>query len=250
MTNEEIAQAVKAGEPEAPLLLWEAVGKFVAMQARRYARAYNLTATRRIEAEDLTQAGFVATLEAAQQYDPEQGHSFLQVLSYALKTAFSQEAGTRTKKRDALQYSSSLDAKVFDDEADSPAEWALVPDEAAALAFVGVEYRDFLRYCRNVIAAALDGLSEQQAAVIRLHYLDGVDLDTAAERVGMEGRAAAYTSAEQGLYQLASGKHRRALRDCLTAFDDFRQYQTAARGAWGSTGISRTEAAALVHMGG
>jgi len=45
---------------------------------------------------------------------------------------------------------------------DSPTVEETVPDKSAGLAFMGVEYRDFLTYCRNIIGAALGTLPDRQ----------------------------------------------------------------------------------------
>lgn len=73
MELEELAAQVKAREPGAVLELWEAVRRFVEMKARDRARAGS-----RVPLEDLTQAGFLAVLDAAEQYDPDRENaSFL-----------------------------------------------------------------------------------------------------------------------------------------------------------------------------
>ena len=66
MDLEELAAQVKAGEPGAVLELWEAVSRFVEMKARERTRAGS-----RVPLEDLTQAGFLAVLDAADKYDPD-----------------------------------------------------------------------------------------------------------------------------------------------------------------------------------
>ncbi len=127
----------------------------------------------------------------------------------------------------------------------------LLPDDGAALAFAGVEYRDFLDYCRRLIAAALDTLPERWAELLRLHYLKGRSLEEAAPLCGLSCKQAASDVEFRALLRLERGKYRRELRDCLEAFEDFREYQTAAKcETWKRTGLSRTEAAALIKPRG
>lgn len=246
MELEELAAQVKAGEPGAVLELWEAVRRFVEMKARERARAGS-----RVPLEDLTQAGFLAVLDAAEQYDPDRGNaSFLSLLSLKLWKRWDEEAGTRTTRRDALQYAESLDAPAVAGDEDSAPAVDLIADEGAALAFTGVEYLDFLDYCRRVIATALDTLPAAQSAVLRLHYLEGRSLEAAAPLCGLSCKQAASDTEFRALLRLERGKYRRELRDCLESFEDFREYQTAAKcETWKRTGLSRTEAA-LVNVGG
>ena len=242
-----MAAQVKAGEPGAVLELWEAVRRFVEMKARDRARAGG-----RVPLEDLTQAGFLAVLDATDKYDPgKENASFLSLLSLKLWKRWDEEAGTRSTRRDALQYADSLDAPAVAGDEDSDPAVDLLPDDGAALAFMGVEYADFFGYCRRVIAAALDTLPPTQGALLRLHYLEGRSLEAAAPLCGLSCKQAASDTEFRALLHLERGKYRRELRDCLEAFEDFQKYQTAAKcETWRHTGLSRTEAAALVNVGG
>ena len=247
MELEELAAQVKAGEPGAMLELWKAVRRFVEMKAGDRARAGS-----RVPLEDLTQAGFLAVLDAAEQYDPgKENASFLSLLCFTLRNRWADEAGTRSTRRDALQYADSLDAPAVAGDEDSDHAVNLLPDDGAALAFVGVEYADFLDHCRRVIAAALDTLPPAQGAILRLHYLVGRSLEDAAPLCGLSCKQAASDTEYRALLRLERGKYRRELRDCLEAFEDFWEYRMAAKcETWKRTGISRTEAAALVNVGG
>ncbi len=246
-TNEQLAAAVKNGEPGATLLLWEAVRRFVEMVARRYARAFD----GRIMVEDLTQSGFIAVLEAVRIYDPSRGTAFLTALTFTLKKEFAKVAGVRSKKVDPLQKAGSIDVAAFRDDPDGLTVADVMPDDSAALAFMGVEYADFMVYCRGVIHAALASLPEMQSNIIRSHILEGRTLEDTAALCGQSCKQAASDKEERGLRRLECGPYARQLRECLGAFDDFRAYsEAAARETWNRSGVSRTEAAALVKSGG
>ena len=220
--------------------------RFVEMKARERARAGS-----RVPLEDLTQAGFLAVLDAADKYDPgTENASFLSLLSLKLRNRWAEEAGTRTTRRDALQYADSLDAPALEWDEDSAPAVDYIPDGGAALAFMGVEYVDFLDYCRRLIRAALDTLPLVQGALLRLHYLEGRTLEDAAPLCGLSSKQAASDTEFRALLLLSRGKYRRELRECLEAFEDFQEYQTAEkRETWRHTGLSRTEAAALIGGG-
>lgn len=240
-SNEEWARKAKEGERGAVLALWEGVSRFIEWRARRYAESPYCRTT----AEDLTQAGFFAMLDAVKLYEPERGTKFLTVLQWMLKKRFAEENGTRGTRRDALQFSGSMDEPRDNGEKEAaPVE---VEDESAALAFMGLEYADFLTYCRGVINTALDTLTERQEQVLRLYYLEGCTLEEAAEAMNASGQAAK-ASKDTALFRLESGKYARELRECLEAFEDFHTYHSAANGSrWKETGLSQTEAAALVR---
>ena len=245
MTNEELAARVKGQDPGATLELWEAVRRFVSVQAQKYARACE----GRASADDLIQSGFIAMLDAAGKFEKDRGAGFLTVLNYELKNRFREEVGIRTSKRDAMQYSRSIDEPAFSDEEGTPVI-SQIEDSGAALAFTGIEYSDFIRYARLIIDSALGMLPEKQAAILKLHYLENIPLDQAAPAAGIASKQAASCTAERALCRLANGKYSRELRACLDAFDDFQEYHSAAQVGnytrYRQTGISSTEAAAMV----
>ena len=243
---DELAARSKAGEPGAALELWEAVGRFVELKARDRARVPGC----RAQADDLIQAGFLAVLDTAARYEPGEGKNFLHALAFSLRKAFAAEEGTRSTRRDALQYADSTEAAAYQDDPEGPTMGELLPDDGAALAFIGVEYADFLDYCRREIGAALNTLPPEYAALLRLHYLEGRTLEEAAPMCGFASKQTASDAEKRARRRLERGSHRRELRDCLEAFNDFREYQEAAgRETWRYTGLSRTEAAALVKTG-
>lgn len=243
MELEELAAQVKAGEPGAMLELWEAVRRFVEMKARDRARAGG-----RVPLDDLIQAGFLAVLDAVEKYDPgKENASFLSLLSFTLRIRWAEEAGTRTTRRDALRYADSLDAPAVAGEEDSAPAADFIADDGAALAFLSVEYRDFLRYCRRMICTALCTLPEKQAAVIRRYYLEGRTLEEAAALCGLSSKQAASNAREQGLYRLENGRYRRELRECL---DELEDYKAARLECYDRNTSRRTEAAALLHIEG
>lgn len=245
MTNEELAARVKVREPGGMLELWEAVRRFVAVKAKDRARLPGC----RVPLDDLMQAGFLAVVDAAEAYDPDRENgNFLELLKYTLKNHFAEEAGIRTSKRDALQHAANLDEPAKTDEGEADPAITCIEDEGAALAFMGVEYADFIKYTRNLINAALATLPEKQATILTAHYLKGKSMEESAKIAGISCKQSASCVVDRALYRLSHGRYTRDLRDCLEAFEDFRTYHSAAAGnRWRSTGISQTEAAALVR---
>lgn len=241
MTNEELAARVKAGEPGAMLELWEAVRRFVEMKARRYAHHPFC----RVQYEDLVQSGFLAMIDTVKHHNPQKG-CFHTLFTFYLKARFSEAAGVMSK-RDALQYADSLDEPAKTDEGEADPALTLIEDEGAALAFMSVEYADFLTYCRGVIGAALGTVEDRQAVFLREHYMKGRTLPQAAEIARLPNES----SGKRALNKLATGEYSRELRECLETFKDFETYHYAAQVGsftrYQQSGISSTEAGALVR---
>lgn len=243
---DELATRLKAGEPGAALELWKTVRRFVELKARDRARVPDCHA----QADNLIQAGFLAVLDTAARYEPREGKNFLQALAFSLRKAFATEGGIRSTRRDALQYADSTEVAAYPDDPEGPTVGELLPDDGAALAFTGVEYADFLDYCRREIGVALDTLPPEYVTLLRLHYLEGWTLEEAAPLCGFASKQTASDAEKRARMRLERGSRRRELRDCLEAFEDFRECQEAAgRETWKRTGLSRTEAAALVKTG-
>jgi RNA polymerase sporulation-specific sigma factor len=143
MSNEELALLVQQGDTGALPRLWEQTRRLIAQKAYAY---YNrLDGNRRgVEVDDLMQQGYFALLDAVRHFDQEDGYKFNTYLYNTLKTAFSVAAGTRSQKRDMLDYASSLDAPVGE-ESDSRAIADLVPDRTAETAFDTLLVEDIAR---------------------------------------------------------------------------------------------------------
>lgn len=218
----ELAADVKAGKEGAMCELWEAVRRFVVMKAEQRAARPGC----RVPAEDFIQAGFFAMLDAAEAYDPEREHGFLKLLAFTLKKRFAEEQGFRSSKRDALFYASSADVPAVWDDPEGPTIAEVIPDESAELPFLGVEYADFLEYCRGTINAALATVSPRQAETIRAHYSEGMSLDEIGARTGIT-RQSVFGTEQRAFYRLMRGKYRRLLRDCLDTFTEFHNCEAA-----------------------
>lgn len=223
MTNEELARKVKEGEPWATLELWEAVKRFVEMKAKGYyaQRGNNF----RVELPDLTQAGFLAMLDAVEIFDTERGGSYIGMLDLTLKKRFAEVAGIRSSKRDALQYADSTDRALIDDDPDGPTLADTLEDPGGEYAFCLVEYRDYIRYVRQLLKAAMGRLTPHAQRYIRRYYWSGHTLEEiAGEGHSKEGPRQVI---ERGLHHMKRGRFRRELWEALQGFRDFEELRTA-----------------------
>ena len=223
MTNEELARKVKEGEPWATLELWEAVKRFVEMKAKAYyaQRGNNF----RVELPDLTQAGFLAMLDAVEIFDIERGGSYIGMLDLALKKRFAEVAGIRSSKRDALQYADSIDRTLIDEDPDGPTLADTLEDPGGEYAFCLVEYRDYIRYVRLLINAALGRLTPHSQWYIRRFYWGVMTLEEFAGRG--RSKEGPRQVIERGLHHMRRGRFRRELWEALQGFRDFDELHTA-----------------------
>lgn len=185
MTNEELATAIKEGREDLLLELWGQVRKFIRKQA--YKRYQETGGFGGVEAEDLTQSGYFALVEAVRYFEPEAGYSFLAVLGNCLKTAFARAGGYRTTKKDALDNSKSLDEPLTDD----PEGLTLAGTLADPVdAFEEVNQKIWQEELRAAIEAAIHSLPEEEAETLRGRYYHdktfaeiGKEIGTTAQRV-------------------------------------------------------------------
>ena len=116
MTNEELVALIQGGARDKLPELWAQVERFVAVQAHK--RLVLSAALGGVEFGDLYNAGYLALVAAVDSFDPGAGCSFISWLTLALKTAFAEAGGYRSRKqaRDPLHRAGSLDVPVGEDE--------------------------------------------------------------------------------------------------------------------------------------
>lgn len=118
MTNEELAVMIQNGHTELYADLWEQVYRLVCLKAERYSHLLQENGWRMDPEDfisDLIQSGYFALVNAVKYFDPKAGFKFNTFLGNTLKSAFREAVGIRSSKRDALEFSVSLDAPVLDD---------------------------------------------------------------------------------------------------------------------------------------
>ena len=177
---------IQAGERDRLPELWEQVERFVALQARR--RVLLSGGLGGVEAEDLYQSGYIALVAAVDSFDPEAGRSFIGWLALALKTAFAEAGGYRSRKQalDPLHRAGSLDAPIGGDE-DSGTLADLQADPGAAQDFQDAEDRLYLEQLHNALEKALDELPGRQGDTLRRRFYQNQSLREIAAAEGVYG---------------------------------------------------------------
>lgn len=207
MSNEELVALIQSGGRDKLPELWEQVEKFVALQARR--RVLLSGGLGGVEAEDLYQSGYIALVAAVDSYDPETGRSFISWLALALKTAFAEAGGYRSRKqaRDPLHRAGSLDAPIGGDE-DNGTVGDLQADPSAAQDFQSAEDRLYLEQLHNALEKDLAELPDDQAETLRRRFYQNRSLKEIAASEGVYPETARQWQ-EKGLRAL---RRRRELR--------------------------------------
>ena len=164
MTNEELVTKIQQGDSERILELWEHTEKFIALQARKYIEKTKLGSE---WADDLTQAGYFALINAVANYDPEQGGaSFLHYLTFHLKNAFREALGYRTERqsRDPIHSAASLDEPIIRDGEEFSLYDVYGEDDAG---LEDAERRVFVEELRKILLREMDLLTKREANILQ-----------------------------------------------------------------------------------
>ena len=241
MTNEELAQRIKAGEKDLIGQLWEQTDRL-----RRYFIERELIATDKAERaeaagvarEDLLQESYFALLRAVDVYDPETGFAFSSFLKYPIKNIVNQALGLRTEKgrNDPLTNASSFDAPIGDDDDETFLRYLAVKNDPIGEATDRL-YREKLR---EDLERSLAELPEREESLIRAVYYEGKTLEQASERIGCSCKYA-WELEQEALETLR-------MKEALQAYREEIITRHAYHGGfqrWKDTRVSSVEEAAL-----
>lgn len=215
MSNEELTEAIQAGEYALMEQLWQQCRGFVYQQASRWAKAWANRAD--FDIDDLMQSGYIALCEAVRGYTAGNGYSFITHLAFRLKTEFSRCTGCRTpaQAREPLNHATSLDMPAYSGDMESDITVGdTIPDNEQG--YEDVEEAIFNQQLAETLDKALQTLPDKVRRVVELYYLHRMTYIEIAEilrvshsRIGQlnkEGlrrlRKCAYTST---LYEMYGG---------------------------------------------
>lgn len=200
MTNEQLVERIQAGERKWLLELWQQVERFVAMRARMRVRALNGGGG--VTEDDLIQSGYIAMVSAADSFDPEQGMTFIGWLNLALKTAFSEAVGCRSRRQalDPLHRAGSLEAPVGDDE-DGATVGDLQSDPQADAGFAEAEARIWSEQLHAALEKALGLIPEDERTIIIIRFYQGKTVREAGRMLSVS-KDTAYSLERRALWSL------------------------------------------------
>lgn len=242
MTNEELAVMIQNGHTELYADLWEQVYRLVCWKAERYGHLLWENGWR-MEPEDfiadLIQAGYFALVDAVKYFKPNEGVKFTTYLGNTLKNAFREAVGIRSSKRDALEFSVSLDAPVLDD-----GDTALM-DFVDSRPYDGddmvkVEDSVYLWELRAALDEALSSLNTKESDTLRKYYFYGINYAEQAELCGVS-RQYLTDLADSAMEKLRN--NRRIMKNLAGFMPDYAYdpYRFTGYSSWSNSALSAPE---------
>lgn len=117
MTNEELVMRIRSGERECEVELWERIQKLLHMLINQYMLNKGMQITSAgIERQDLEQEAYLAMIDAIFAYNPLKRYKFNTYLTLQCRNHFDRLCGVRSKKRDSLNFSISIDTPISGQE--------------------------------------------------------------------------------------------------------------------------------------
>lgn len=234
-TNEELVTEIQAGGSDLMDQLWQQCYGFIRQQAMRWARAWESRPD--FDADDLTQAGYMALCEAVRGFQKDRG-GFLGFLSFHLKTEFSKVAGCRTEAqlKDPLNGAMSLDAPAYNDPDNDMTLGESIPVDDPG--FEDVEEALFNQQLASILDQAMNELPENQRRVIELYYLHRLTYIQIAEILHC---STSYPGqlVKDGLKGLKRGSYAPTLSEIL--YGDRNYYKHTGFSSWKYSGSSSPE---------
>lgn len=232
MTNEELAVEIQAGKGDLMGQLWEQCVGFIRQQAIRWARAWESRPD--FDADDLTQAGYIALCGAVRGFQEGRG-SFINFLSFHLKTEFTKVAGS-SQIKEPLNGALSLDAPAYSDPDNDMTFGESIP--VNEVGFEDVEETLFNQQLASILGQAMNELPEKQRRVIELYYLHRLTYIQIAEKLHC---STSYPGqlVKDGLKGLKSGSYAPVLYEVL--YGDRNYYKGTGYNSWKYSGCSSPE---------
>lgn len=241
MTNEELAQRIKAGEKDLIGKLWEQTERLLRFLIERELVAGDKA--ERAEAagvtrEDLLQEAFFALLQAVEAYDPASGFAFGSFLKWPVKNVVNKAIGIRTMKgrEDPLSSALDIDAPISEGSDETFNDFTADPNDPIEAA----TERLFREKLREDLERSLAELPEREAEVIRARYYEDKTIEQVGDRVGCSAERARQIE-QEALDALRMKESLQAYRDEIIT----RHAYHGGFQRWKNTGSSSVEEAAL-----
>ena len=247
MTNEELADLIKAGADELIPALWEQVDKFFYLMARKWFNYSPEACTRAgVELQDLEQEAYFAFLDAMEAWKPDSGYNFLAYANFPIRNRFNAMIGRRTvaQKNNILNSCKSLHQPVGEEDIEI---MDLIEDESAEQEFLSLEARLDHERLHNVLEKCLDTIKPIEADAVRMRFYEGLTLDETGKRLGVS-RNMARAREFDGLRSLRRGESRRLLNPWREDIISRHAYHSGFS-LWRNTGTSSTEYTAMKLLG-
>lgn len=212
MTNEELAERIKAGESALMADLWENCHKLLLLIMNRELTDEKRERMERCGSteEDLKQELYFALCTAVKYYDPAAGYKFNTYLKRPVLETIRNLTKGKIKHGDALNRAVSFDQPVEDGEEESL--WAFVPDPESETGFSDVADRLDNQRLRSDLERAINKLPERQGRTIRRKYFYGKSTAEIAKAEGVS-RCTVNNDEAEALQRLREARELEQYRD-------------------------------------
>lgn len=210
--------------------LWDAVERLVGLWVSDYRKSAE---TRLYDADDLTQAAYIALYDAVQGYDPDKS-GFNTYLHYHVRVRFAEVSGRRGAKQRPELYAASLDVPLAEDNDTTRLESLEDPDAHYA-------YEDLIECLGNrqdydLLMIEVDKLPAAQREVIRLNVCEGRSSSDTAAVLGCSAEDVRRDKAKAIRAVQSTKTARRIRRERYSwrrvSWTEFRSTHTSEQEAW------------------
>lgn len=210
MTNEELAELIKAGHSEYCAELWENTKKLLFYKANNfYKNNRKRCAHAGVELEDIKQACYLALLQAIRAYQPDNEYKFTTYLNYQFRNAVNNVLGIKNEKQDILSSCTSLDTPIGEDEETTLVEF--ISDNTDD--YGSADNAQTLESLRLLLNKALETLPPNYAEVLRLKYFCCLSYAEIAERLNIGTIANVNQIAKAALKRLRKSRYINQLQE-------------------------------------
>ena len=234
MTNEELCIAIQEGDTESINQLWKQCYGFIRQQANKWAKAWEKRPD--IDADDFTQAGYIALCKAVRYFQEDKG-GFLTILCYFLRAEFSEVAGCKTSRtlNEPLNNAVSLDAPINSDQDERTLGETVASDDTS---IQDAEESVFQDQLSQTVTDALNTLPERQRKAIEGVYLTNKRYIDIAKELNCS-KSYVMELIKTGFNKLRSGSSGPTLAELLYADCDL--YRGVGFASWKATESSIQE---------
>ena len=191
MTNEQLAQSIRAGSEELLPALWENVERFFLLKASSwYWQHTELCARTGVAEDDIRQEAYFAFLDTVKYYDASSGYQFLTFATFPMKNRFNQLCGLRTRAQQLLPLNRCVSLSAPIQIEDDLTLEDMILDPAAEKSYQDAEENIYIEQLHNVLESCLNEIPSLQAQAVKARFYDGMSLNEVGERIGRTAPAA------------------------------------------------------------
>lgn len=212
MTNEELAELIKAGKKEYIPELWAQTRKVFNFKVLRFYNNHKELCKRcGIELEDLQQTAYFALLATIKAFDNEKGYKFITYINFQLNNILYDITGIRAKEKDPLNNCKSLDDSLDEESDETLIDF--IEDKTAFADFQRSETTEIKQIVKNLLLEALQSLEYPYSEALQLKYFELKTDEEIAQKLKLKNRYATRRIIATGLHNIARSSKCKKLQE-------------------------------------